>query len=145
MLPTRSLIVALASIALISAFCSPSAQDAQPDAAELAPFKPVARVSSLMWGFSTALGSISEVLPKTEEENRHGSIIAWAEVIAELSNVHTRHSRKSAEYLEMAGNTRSIALDLARTARAEIVDEGRLETLFAALDTSCSTCHDSDH
>jgi hypothetical protein len=145
MLPTRPLFVALASIALISAFCSPSAQDAAPDAAELAPFKPVARVSSLMRGIGTAFGEISNVFPKTEEEHRLGAITAWAEVIAELSNVHTRHGRKSAEYLEMAGDTRSIAVDMARTARADIVDEGRLATLLADLDTSCATCHDADH
>jgi cytochrome c556 len=141
MFPIRSTLVALASLALISAFCSPSAQVAE---AEQPPFKPVARVSSLMRGIGTALGQINEGIVDTENEHRFGNINAWAEVLAELSNVHAQHGRKTAKYLEMAANTGSIALDVARTARADIVDEGRLKTLYAQLDTSCATCHDSD-
>lgn len=114
-----------------------------PGAAELPPFQPVARVSSLMAGIGSAFGNMRDVFPQVGEEHRLGAIVKWSEVIAELSNVNTRHRRKP-DYLAMAADTRSIALDLARAARAEIVDEDRLTALFATLDHSCSTCHDAN-
>ncbi|RKY20103.1 MAG: hypothetical protein DRQ55_08745 [Planctomycetota bacterium] len=161
---TRQLVAALASIALFSALWISSAQLAtpgaasptglapaaaqeqggSPDAAEVPPFKPVARVSSLMAGIGSAFGSMREVFPLPGDEHRLDRIVAWSEVIAELSNVHMRHRRKP-DYLEMAADTRSIALELARAARADMPDEAQLATLFETLDNSCSTCHDADH
>ena len=96
------------------------------------PFKPVARVSSLMAGIGLAFGKMSDIFPQTEEEHRLGAINAWSEVIAELSNVHMRHRRKP-DYLEMAADTRSIALELARAAHTDTPDEAQLTTLFAIL------------
>ena len=45
---------------------------------------------------------------------------------------------------EMADSTRTIALELASAARADVVGEMQLATLMANLDTSCGTCHDAD-
>jgi len=160
---TRPLCVAFASVTLVSALWFPNAQVATPDApssaamapafmlagnetqdaAEVPPFKPVARISSLMAGIGSAFGKIREDLALTDDENRLGRINAYSEVIAELSNVHTRHRRKPA-YLEMAGNTRSIALELSREARADSPDEAQLSRLFTQLDNSCATCHESE-
>lgn len=44
----------------------------------------------------------------------------------------------------MAADTRSIALELARAARADPPDEARLRMLLGNLDNSCSTCHNAD-
>jgi len=161
---TRSLCVVFASVTLVSALWIQSPQDATPgaasagfvapaaqllnnlpqDGAEVPPFKPVARISSLMTGIGSAFGKIRDALPMTDDENRFGRINANAEVIAELSNVHTRHRRKPA-YLEMAADTRSISLELAREARADTPNEAQLGMLITQLDNSCTTCHESDH
>ena len=135
------LVVLLGALGLASATSAPGLDPQPTDEA----FKPVARVSSLMWGLGSAFGQLNDVFPKTEDEHRNDAIIAWSEVIAELSNVHTKHGRKSEEYLEMAGATRTIALDLSRAARAESPDEDRMAALIKDLDTSCATCHESDH
>jgi len=140
----RPLFVALAVIALFSALWCTSAQAVkQEQPVELPPFKPTVRVSSLMTGFATGINSIRDALPDADDENRLHKISAWSDVIAELSNVHTRHRKKQA-YIDMAANTGAIALEMGRTARAEIPDEDKLRTLFTKLDTSCATCHDSD-
>jgi hypothetical protein len=146
---SRLLWTAVASITLISAVWIQSAQVATPDddrtsdVADGSPFKPVASVSSLMAGIGSAFGTLSDVFPQSEEDHRLGAIATWSEVIAELSNVNTRHGRKPA-YVEMAADTRSIALELARAARADTPDEVQLTMLFANLDTSCGTCHNAD-
>jgi hypothetical protein len=125
------------------AFWIPTAQVATP--ADDKPFKPVARISSLMAGIGTAMGKMHDIFPQTEEEHRHRVIATWSEVIAELSNVHTQHQRKKPDYLVMAADTRSIALELVRAARADAPDEAKLSTLFENLDTSCATCHNADN
>ena len=146
---SRLLWTAIASITLISALWIQGAQVATPDddktlaAADSTPFRPVASVSSLMAGISSAFERLGNVLPQKEEDHRLGEITRWSEVIAELSNVNTRHGSKP-DYIEMAADTRSIALELARAAGADKPDEARLTTLFANLDTSCSTCHNAD-
>ncbi len=164
---TRPLCAAFALITLSSALWFPSAascatlpagttssvvapaamsdDEQTPDAGEAPPFKPFARVSSLMAGIGSAFGKIGEALPQTDDEHRLDAITAWSEVIAELSNVNTQHRRKPDSYLEMAADTRSIALELSRAARAEVPDEAQLKALFTNLDNSCSTCHDADH
>ncbi len=161
---TRLLCAAFASVTIVSAFWFQGTQVATPDSAsagflapvaqrlnnapqdagEVPPFKPVARISSLMKGIGTAFGKVRDVFPQTEEENRFDAINGWSEVIAELSNVHMRHRRKPA-YIEMASNTRSIALELAREARADTPDEAQLGMLITQLDMSCATCHEADH
>jgi hypothetical protein len=143
---TRPLCAAFAAILLISAVWFPGAQVATPSTTPpttASPFEPVARVSSLMRGIGSAFGELSDVLPQTGEEFRLETVTAWSEVIAELSNVHTRHQRKP-DYLEMATDTRSIALQLASAARADTPDEALLTKLFTNLDTSCDTCHEAD-
>lgn len=145
----RSLCIAFVSITFISALWIQSAQvatqddDKISDVVDGSPFKPVARVSSLMAGIGSAFNKLGGAVPQSEEEHRLNAITTWSEVIAELSNVNTRHRRKPA-YLEMAADTRSIALELARAARADTPDEAQLTMLFANLDTSCSTCHEAD-
>ncbi|MFT7463384.1 MAG: hypothetical protein ACI9EF_001728 [Pseudohongiellaceae bacterium] len=158
---TRFLCVAAGSITLISALWVSNAQSATPNAllpavtlannqlqdaaaAEVLPFKPVARISSLMTGLGTATGKIRDALEQTDDEHRLKTIKSWSEVIAELSNVHTQHRRKP-DYIEMAANTRTIAIELARAARSETPDEALLGALFTKLDNSCATCHESDH
>jgi len=155
---SRSLCLGFISIAVVGALRIPGARIATPcavpppaatgdvgaaDGDEPPPFEPVAPVSSLMAGLASALDAMHEVLPKTEDEGRLGRVATWSEVIAELSNVHTRH-RREPEYLEMAADTRSIALAIARGARAETPDEGRLGTLVDELESSCKRCHDVD-
>lgn len=158
----RPLCAAIASIIVFGALWLPGAQVLEPttsptaastaatsdddqteDATAVPPFKPVARVSSLMTGLGSAFGQLRDVFPQTEEERRLDAIAAWSEVIAELSNVHAQHRRKPA-YLARAADTRSIALDLARAARADPPEEARLATLLTKLDTSCVTCHDAE-
>lgn len=146
---TRMFCFALAALAILAALCIPSAQlvqdEVEPvDPATLPPYEPVARVGSLMTGFGTALGEINELLPQHDNEHRLRGIAAWSEVIAELSNAHTRY-RRHPEYLKMAANTRSLALDVALEARAAAPDEMELGTLVMQLDRSCATCHDSDY
>lgn len=161
---TRSLCVVFASVTLVGALWVPSEQLATPGsnsptpvasaamlddgqasgAGEVPPFKPVARISSLMTGIGSAFGKVRDVFPQTDDENRLGKITANAEVIAELSNVHTRHRRKPA-YLEMAANTGAIALELAREARADTPNEAQLGMLITQLDNSCATCHESEN
>ena len=150
---THPLFLAVAAAAILGALWIPSAQlasepvESQEDTAEaveLPPFKPVAKVASLMTGFGTAMGEIHGLMPQHDNDYRLRGITAWSEVIGELSNVHTRH-RRHPEYLKMAGNTRALALDLAREARADTPNETTLETLIAQLDQSCATCHDSDY
>jgi hypothetical protein len=150
---TRPLCLAVAAAAILGALCIPSAQLASepalheedmPEPVELPAFKPVAKVSSLMTGFGTAMGEIHGLMPQTDNDYRLRGITAWSEIIGELSNVHTRH-RRHPEYLKMAANTRALALDLALEARAERPDEMALETLISELDQSCATCHDSDY
>lgn len=147
---TRALFAAVAVVALLSPLWYPSAQVAlreqpqgTPVAGELPPFKPVARVSSLMAGLNNAFGELREALPPSDDENRLHRIGTWSDVIAELSNVNGRHRRKQA-YLDMAGETRTIAQQLAVTARADMPDEHGIRELFAQLDTSCQTCHEAD-
>ena len=69
-------------------------------------------------------------------------LLKWAGLIAELSNVHTRH-RREADYLVMASETRRLALELSRETRAAMPNETRITELLGQLDTSCATCHDT--
>jgi len=137
---SRPLVAVASSLALFGALWIPNAQIMRPK--DPAPFKPVVKVSSLMTGLGGAAGKIQEAY-RSEEEHRLKSLAAWSDVIAELSNVHMQHRRKP-DYLEMADSTRTIALELASAARADVVDEMQLATLMANLDTSCGTCHDAD-
>lgn len=144
---SRSLYTALASILLIRALWIASTAatpdgGATPGVADPRPFKPVARVSSLMAGIGSAFGNLSGAL-ENEQEDRLDAVATRSEVIAELSNVNSRHRRKP-DYVEMAADTRSIALQLARAARAEEADDAQLTMLLANLDNSCSTCHDAE-
>ncbi len=124
----------------VSAAATPD--DDQPsDVADGSSFRPVASVASLMAGIGSAFGQLSKAVPPSEEEHRLGAIATWSEVLAELSNVNTRHGLEP-DYFEMAVDTRVIALELARAARAETPDEARITTLFADLDNSCGACHD---
>jgi len=111
---------------------------------ERKPFQPVVEVSSLMAGHGLAFGKVGDALSNKEAEHRLKEIGKWSDVVAELSNVHTRYDRERA-YLEMAAATRTIALELAGAARAATPDEAALETLFKKLDRSCEACHDSDY
>ncbi len=152
---SRLMLAAFATVILVSALWMSSAQTAplcftspgtvagQGDGKQLSSFQPVARVSSLMSGFGSALGKINEVLPQIENEHRLRTITAWSEIIAELSNVHTQHRRKP-DYLAMAADTGSIALDLARATRADTPDEDLITKLVINLDISCTTCHDAN-
>ena len=120
------------------------AQDQQGPAPRPAPepFTPVAPVPSLMSGLASALGSAHEALEKTEDEDRFDAVRRWADVVAELSNVHMRHDRKP-DYLRMAKETRDFALELSRGARADAPDQATIKALYTQLETSCMTCHDA--
>ncbi|MCB9898532.1 MAG: hypothetical protein H6825_11050 [Planctomycetes bacterium] len=158
---TRSVFTAASSLTLLGVLWTPRAQFVTPDPPSRAgvppaaalddgpadpgvapPFTPVARISSLMAGIGWAFGSLRDVLPQIDEEHRLDRIVACSEVIAELSNVHMQHRRKP-DYIAMAADTRAIALELARAARADMPDESRFTTLIATLEASCNACHDA--
>ena len=146
---TRLVALLLAAAAGLGAYVLPGTQLADSDPAPArpapvdvsGPFKPVARVGSLMTGMASAMGEIRDALP-SDDPHRMSMVAKWSEVVAELSNVHLRHRRED-DYLAMAGDTRTLALDLARAARADEPAEETLWELVTALDTSCSTCHDA--
>jgi hypothetical protein len=109
-----------------------------------ADFAPVADVTSLMTGLGTAFGKIKDLTANPEEDRRLPQLVAWSGLAAELSNINTLHGTEQ-PYRDMAVTTRDIALELAQAAQADTVDEGQLTSLVIQLDTSCSTCHDSDY
>ena len=121
---------------------APAGDEAAPTG-EPGPFRPVARVSSLMTGFASAFSEVRQAHGRTDDEHRLRAVRSHAEVLAELSNVHGRHDRKP-DYLQRAAATRDLALDLARAAKASTPDEALLAGLIGRIDASCAACHDAE-
>ena len=97
-----------------------------------------------MTGLGTAFGQLNEVVKNPRERNRMDRIGAWAEVVAELSNVNTLHHGDLDGYQKMAADTRDLALGLSKSARGGNLGELDLMAQVSAIDASCSACHDTE-
>jgi hypothetical protein len=102
-------------------------------------FKPAASVHSLMEAQDYHFDQMKEQIA-SDKDNRFKILETQAEILAELANVNGFHQEKE-DYVNWASQMRSLALDVAKAAKAK--DPDKAKGLISQINKNCCTaCHD---